>query len=89
MVYELTWRGVQQESGVTPAYRQAFEWKTEPPTQEGWYWAKGEGKLNQVAEIVRIIDVQGDLFVEHIGWDDLWELKTYTHYLGPIPEPTP
>jgi hypothetical protein len=54
-----------------------FAWKTETPTQEGWYWV--------------VMDYQDPYIkvqVKHLAAGDppRW-LKNVTHWLGPIPPP--
>ena len=60
-----------------------FEWTTELPTQEGWYWAK---------------NIQGNLEIVYMflnRWDCLtckendmdYAERVYISWLGPLPEP--
>ena len=95
MVYEIVWQGGKRlvdNFPVTPVYRQAFEWTTEPPTKDGWYWAyckPGNDIVEDAPEIVTVT-FAGELgiIVESAGHDD-WSdtFEVFTHWLGPIPEP--
>jgi hypothetical protein len=63
-------------------------WTTEPPTQEGWYWALVDRK-NPTPSIVHVVSAfsHGKLFIE-IGREEE-PLDWYSHWLGPLPVPEP
>lgn len=54
-----------------------FAWKTETPTQEGWYWV-----------VMDYQDPDIKVQVKHLAAGDppRW-LKNVTYWLGPIPPP--
>ena len=54
-----------------------FAWKTETPTQEGWYWV-----------VMDYQDPDIKVQIKHLAAGDppRW-LKNVTHWLGPIPPP--
>lgn len=65
------------------------EWTTEPPTQEGWYWAAGEGLEIQLCNVVwNILDRDNARFqAMQAGNNDMLEFSEFTHWLGPLPVP--
>lgn len=54
-----------------------FAWKTETPTQEGWYWV-----------VMDYQDPDIKVQIKHLAAGDppRW-LNNVTHWLGPIPPP--
>ena len=55
----------------------SIDWKTETPTQEGWYWV-----------VMDYQDPDIKVQVKHLAAGDppRW-LSNVTHWLGPIPPP--
>ena len=66
-----------------------FEWKTEPPTQEGWYWAKTENGT-YLFNLENNIGAD-PLYFESTGmyWQEGMDTYKITHWLGPLPVPEP
>jgi hypothetical protein len=63
-----------------------LEWTTEPPTQDGWFWAIGPG--NPV--VVRVIEGNPSHFVGFInGVGGAYPVDYFSHWLGPLPIPEP
>lgn len=58
-----------------------LEWTTEPPTQEGWYWAH-----ESIVNAIVIVRVTEDLRVRDVFVRSR-ALGEYTHWLGPLPLP--
>jgi hypothetical protein len=67
------------------------QWTAEPPTQEGWYWAKPkkDGGLVSPQKDPRkiVVWVNKDATIEVAGYDSWWETENFTHWLGPLPVP--
>lgn len=59
-----------------------LEWSTEPPTQEGWYWAKlkksGERRIYQI-----FVD-NGNVYIES---DHGEQPDMISNWIGPLPVP--
>lgn len=81
MTYNIdTSDGYSIEGGFYP-----LNWKTEPPTKEGWYWVytKDIGAL-----IVEIDIINNKIYIDKlVDYDIALEAKDVLHWLGPLPEP--
>lgn len=61
-----------------------FEWTTEPPTQEGWYWVVNG---NKEIEIVKVYKTCDGLYAWTVTSERDFDLKDFSMWLGPLPEP--
>ena len=59
----------------------ANKWTTEPPTENGYYWAKAI----DFEQIVDMVLIWGGT-IRTIGGDE-WGAGDFTHWLGPLPVP--
>ena len=60
-------------------------WKSEKPTQEGWYWAITDGGCVIVEAFYMTVDKLGHLQFR-TGWNSIDE-SNVTQWLGPLPVP--
>lgn len=77
----------------------ALEWTTEPPTVEGWYWAKPKDVTyneygddiyriwNDHGKSIQIVYVNDGLLVTVVDHDDFYVVGDFSHWLGPLSEP--
>jgi hypothetical protein len=67
-----------------------LEWRTEPPTEPGYYWACDMGPnaedLERILQVAYISYI-GDRLTCSVHGDDNWPMHIFTHWLGPLPEP--
>ncbi len=61
-----------------------FAWKTETPTQEGWYWVVNG---NKEIEIVEVYKLDNRLCAWTVTSERDFDLKEFSMWLGPIPPP--
>lgn len=72
-----------------------FQWTTEPPTQEGWYWFRASGfmqsgmftELSYVSVMNGVVSFKP--LIDGYEWDHEYEVEDVTHWLGPLPVPAP
>ncbi len=65
-----------------------LQWKTEPPTVEGWYWYFGGGENEPYPEYVYFDEKESGLCINVLGFSlRVDEGKRY--WLGPLPIPEP
>jgi len=62
-----------------------FQWTTEPPTQEGWYWGFHKNKTVYMFWVG--LDDDNILMAYFNGYPVPFE--SHTHWLGPLPVPEP
>jgi len=65
------------------------EWRTEPPTEPGWYfaWNPYWAGRRPTALVDVDFDKDGVLAIVIVGTDYMAPLSTHTHWLGPLPVP--
>ena len=62
--------------------KSGFGWTTEPPTVEGWYWARHE--VTKEIVMTQVCQITSDYWTTENG--PIWQ---FTHWLGPLPVPEP
>jgi hypothetical protein len=70
--------------------RNDIKWITAPPTEEGWYWAQWAQDVGNITcvEVSYSLATQ-ELEVWVTAKEYTYELKDFTHWLGPLPVPEP
>ncbi len=73
-------------------YVSGLQWTTTPPTEPGWYWATRRGGEQDELVLVEMVYVGHDGMADYlVAYEQQTEygqrLSTYTHWLGPLPEP--
>lgn len=58
-----------------------YEWTTETPKEDGWYWAK-----HKHADEIEIVRVEDGAVME-IFYDAWTDINSFSHWLGPLPVP--
>lgn len=72
------------------AQKNGEAWTTEPPTQEGWYWAKPDMSKKPEHDNVQVVylwDWDGEPKVMVSGVEISVPVFHFTHWLGPLPVP--
>ncbi len=68
-----------------------FKWTTEPPTAEGWYWARRvftEG--NEKQKEIQLYYFNGSIWLfSPDDYEYTPNSENFTHWLGPLPIPEP
>ena len=81
--------GTQEEetsgvlSGVVRSVIREYEWTTEPPTQEGWYWMRVDDEDPQIVKVFYSPNRGKFIFTDEEDHD----VGCYSHWLGPLPVP--
>lgn len=66
-----------------------FQWKTAPPTVDGWYWVSADWRDDAFQVFVDTTHLQSKIIVWVAGSDVWSEIEEFTHWLGPLPVPAP
>jgi hypothetical protein len=75
---ETGWRGPFESTDL--------EWTTEPPTQEGWYWAKDKS-FNDPPSVVYVSIREGIEYVTSADWKEAKSFERFRAWMGPLPVP--
>ena len=70
------------DKGYDGSLAETLNWTTEPPTQEGWYWATEDGGRPEV-----VMYNGSSVYVR--GYEVPLNPKDFTYWLGPLPIPEP
>jgi hypothetical protein len=82
------YRGVMEFASFLMKNGGAARWTTEPPTVEGWYWAKW-AERHKRDQIVYLQKDEKFARVLVIGDTYSREVSDFTLWLGPLPVPEP